>query len=123
MLTLCIAEIVVLEAARRLKESCGLSDREIDASDLLQMKLLGDSSAGDLGVRFTRNMRYVSRRRNNCIVIPLLEILFHGHPWPLVPHLHSLTKKPRPSRKNFLTWLPVSAVTLTVSRLVALFIV
>ncbi|KAF8890247.1 hypothetical protein CPB85DRAFT_1333334 [Mucidula mucida] len=50
-------EIVVLEAARRLKESCGLSDREIDASDLLQMKLLGDSSAGDLGVRFTRNMR------------------------------------------------------------------
>ncbi|KAF9029058.1 SET domain-containing protein [Hymenopellis radicata] len=50
-------EIIVLEAARRLKESCGLSDREIDASNLLPMKLLGDSSSGDLGVRFTSNMR------------------------------------------------------------------
>ncbi|KAF9019518.1 SET domain-containing protein [Hymenopellis radicata] len=41
-------EIIVLEAARRLKESCSLSDREIDASNLLPMKLLGDSSTGDL---------------------------------------------------------------------------
>ncbi|KAF9002832.1 SET domain-containing protein [Hymenopellis radicata] len=50
-------EIVVLEAARKLKELCSLSDLEIDASNLLPMKLLGDSSTGDLGVRFTSKMR------------------------------------------------------------------